>query len=129
VDRGEILRRVMPRIGTANTLEADRDVTAVLAALADAISPDEAYDLGSQLPDAYRDVMMERMERGGAPQPMDRQAFLSRIQRELGLESREQAERIAAGVVAVLKEAVTPGEIDDIARQLSPELRAMVEAA
>ena len=129
MDSGEILRWVMPRLGIANVWQADRAVLAVLRALADAISPDEAHDLGSQLPDAYHDVLMERSARGGARQAMDRAAFEGRIQRELGLESLDQAERVSGSVIAVLKEAVTPGEIQHVVRELSPELAAVVEAA
>ena len=124
-----MLRRLMPRLGTANIWEADRALLVVLGALADAISPGEAHDLGSQLPDAYHELMMERAGRGGPHQAMDRAGFLDRVQRELRLEGSEQAERVAGSVLAVLKEAVTPGEIEDVVRELMPELRATVERA
>jgi uncharacterized protein (DUF2267 family) len=129
MDSGEILRRLMPRLRTADIWHADRSMLVVLGALGDAVSPKEASDLASQLPDAYHDLLAERAERAAPPQLADRAAFLDRVQRELGLASRDEAERVAASVMAVLKEAVTPGEIEEVASELEPGLRAMLEQA
>ncbi len=129
MDSGEILRRLMPRLGTADIWQADRSMLVVLGALADTLSPKEASDLASQLPDAYHDLLAERAERAAPAQPTDRAAFLERVQRELSLASREEAERVTAGVLSVLKEAVTPGEIAEVAGEVEPGLRAMIEQA
>lgn len=129
MDSGEILRRLMPRLRTADIWQADRSMLVVLGALGDAMSPKEASDLASQLPDAYHDLLVERSERAAPAQPMDMAAFIERVRRELGLAGREEAERVAASVMAVLKEAVTPGEIEEVGSELEPGLRAMLEQA
>ncbi|HOR00170.1 MAG TPA: DUF2267 domain-containing protein [Anaerolineae bacterium] len=50
-------------------------------------------------------------------------SFAGRIQGELALGTPAQAERAMQGVFAVLKEAVSPGQLQDVARELRPDLR------
>ena len=57
LDKEEFLRRVRQLTGLHDRAEAKRATRAALAVLRDAISPEEAHDLGGQLPKEFRDFM------------------------------------------------------------------------
>ncbi|MGQ9681223.1 MAG: DUF2267 domain-containing protein [Anaerolineae bacterium] len=116
----EFLRRVQERLGLTDIREAETATRVVLAATADRIRREEALDLASQLP---RDLGNLVRSRRGPLQKMDPDTFIQRIQGDLDVTTFQQALAITRGVFSVLKEAVTPGEWEDVASQLPKELQ------
>ena len=129
MDRGEFLRRLRPMVGIPNTWEADRAAESVLANLADALPADEAHDLASQLPKEYKELVMGRLGQRGPTQAMTWGALIGRVRSNLGLETPEAAEWVTRGVFSALKDAVSPGEMEDVAAELPLDLRETLRRA
>ncbi len=123
VNRNDMVRMVMQRIGARDMEEAEMATRSVLAALTDGISRDEAQDLAGQLPQEFADFVTGRMNRAIPAREMSMETFVDRIQSDLDLETWDQGERVARGVFAVLKEAISPDEVEDVARELPSALR------
>ncbi|MCL6431635.1 MAG: DUF2267 domain-containing protein [Anaerolineae bacterium] len=129
MDSQTMMRRVMARSGLADPDEADRAIRAVLFALADTVSHDEVHDMASQLPKEYKDLVMGRLGERRPVQPMAWGDLVSRVQSEMGLETREAAEHVTRSVFAILKDAVSPGEIEDVLQELPLDLRETMRSA
>ena len=123
MNREQFLRRVMAQTGARSTGEADQIAQSVLLALSDDLPRDEARDMASQLPKEIKGYMREHLGHAGPIQHKDMAGFADRIQVELALDTSGQAEQVTRGVFAVLKEAVSPGEMEDVAAELTPGLR------
>jgi len=121
VTKQEFLRRVQERLNLTDVAEAETATKVVLAATADRIRREEALDLASQLPKDFGDLVRSRR---GPLQKMDAETFIARIQGDLDIDTYQRALEVTRGVFAVIKEAVTPGEWEDVASQLPKELQA-----
>jgi len=102
--------------------EAERIEQATLRTLADRISGGEAQDLASQLPKPLQDARRPPREEA---EPFDVEEFVRRVA-ERGNVTREEARTGGAAVLTTLREAVTPGEFDDVASQLSSDYRTLI---
>ncbi len=123
----ELARRVKELSGLHHTSEAEQATRTVLDLLAGSIPQKEANDLASQLPEGYKDVV-----HSGAGLPRrkaDWGTYVNRVRSDMALDTRQQAEQAVAGVFAALREAVTPGELEDIVSELPPQARRIVEPA
>jgi uncharacterized protein (DUF2267 family) len=98
---------------------------AVLRALRDRLTMDEADQVFAQLPRELKAVWGEGEEAERAPVKMDRAAFLERIMREAELPSLRQARWMTVAVFAALKEQVSPGEARDVMSQLPKDLKEL----
>jgi uncharacterized protein (DUF2267 family) len=107
-----------------DTLEEARQATAaVLHALRDRLTAEEAAQAAAQLPRELKTLW-----RGGGPAParplkLHRGQFLERVRLEAGLASTGQAEQVTDAVFAALKEQLSEGEADDIVAQLPRDLK------
>jgi uncharacterized protein (DUF2267 family) len=103
---------------------ADALTAATLRTLAERISGGEAKDLAAQLPAELKPHLT------GADEPaqrFDAEEFVRRVAERAGTDP----DRARAGVQAVfttIREAVTPGEIDDITAQLPKDFEELVGA-
>jgi uncharacterized protein (DUF2267 family) len=104
----------------ADTVE--RVEHATLRTLADRISGGEANDLASQLPSRLQADLRPAHEEAEA---FGVDEFVRRVA-ELGDVGPEQARSGAAAVLTTVREAVTPGEFDDVVSQLPQEYRELV---
>ena len=130
MDREKILRRVMSLADMADMEQAEKATRAVLLALADTLSPDEAHDMASQLPKEFKDLVMGRLgEPGHTRQKMGWEDLINRLQSELGFETPEAAKRVVRSVFAALKDAVSPGEMEDVVAELPADLRETMRSA
>jgi uncharacterized protein (DUF2267 family) len=112
----EIVERVQERAGIADRSEAEGTVIEVLQELCDRLSGKEANDLLAQLPgELQRAVIVSP-----APLPVDHDAFVANIARELAVSEEEARTRIRA-VVSTLREAVSWGEFQDVLEELDPQ--------
>ena len=101
---------------------AERIEHAMLRTLADRISGGEAEDLAAQLPAPLQDDLRpprEEAEGFGVDE------FVRRVA-ERGDVGRDEARTGAAAVLTTVREAVTPGEFDDVLSQLPQEYRELV---
>ena len=107
-----------------DTLEASRRATAaVLHALRDRLTPEEAAQAAAQLPDELKVLWASGRPARGRPLKLRRREFLERIRVEAGLASTVQAEQVTDAVFAALKEQLPEGEADDIMAQLPRDLK------
>jgi uncharacterized protein (DUF2267 family) len=101
---------------------AERIEHATLRTLADRISGGEAQDLAAQLPGGLQDDLRAPREEAEA---FGVEEFVRRVA-ERGDVDPDQARTGAAAVLTTVREAVTPGEFDDVLSQLPQEYRELV---
>jgi uncharacterized protein (DUF2267 family) len=95
---------------------------ATLRTLADRISGGEAQDLASQLPSRLQDDLRPAREEAEA---FGVDEFVRRVAQRSDVDP-EEARTGAAAVLTTVREAVTPGEFDDVLSQLPQEYRELV---
>jgi uncharacterized protein (DUF2267 family) len=101
---------------------------AVLHALRDRLTVDEAADLGAQLPMLIRGIYYEGWDPSRAPVKMHKGEFLDRIREEFRYEVEGGVELLVTRVLDALRRYVTEGEWDEVRSTLPRDLRALVPA-
>jgi uncharacterized protein (DUF2267 family) len=116
----DFLQRAAEREGV-DEQTAEAHARAVLYALSRALTADEMYDVVSELPKDYRPLY----ERGYHPpgQVLSIEQWLSRVADRAGVD-REAARRVSEAVLEVLAERIAGGEVDDLRKEVPPELAA-----
>lgn len=122
-------RQVLLQAGRPSLEDAMRVTAAVLQALRDRLTPDEADQAAAQLPRPLKLVWWRGDVEGRRPLKMHRREFYARVQREANLPSEREARLVTAAVFAALKEQLSPGEVDDILDQLPKDLKTVWEDA
>jgi uncharacterized protein (DUF2267 family) len=122
-------RLLYSRVGVEadiESLEESRQATAaVLRALRDRLTPEEADQAVAQLPQELKDLWTGGASSARRPTKVRRKEFLERVRRDGGLKSIGQAEIVTDAVFAGLKEQLSAGEADDIIAQLPRDLKAL----
>jgi uncharacterized protein (DUF2267 family) len=96
---------------------------AVLHALRDRLTAEEAASLGAQLPLLVRGAYYENWSPSHAPRRMrTRQDFLARVRSELHGCSELEAETLTNVVLRVLVEHLSLGEVEHVARLLPRQI-------
>lgn len=99
---------------------------AVLHALRDRLSVEEATDLGAQLPMLIRGIYYEGWKPSGKPiVERKKEDFLAHIAEAFPDDPDLDLERVVGAVFNVLAKHVTAGEIDDVKNSLPAPLRAL----
>lgn len=122
-------RKVLSETGLADRDVAKRGVTAVLHALRDRLTPEEAHQLAAQLPRELRGAWEAGEDPARTPVKMHRPEFYERVRRDARLGSTREARAMTLAVFAALKSQVSPGEADDVLAQLPRDLKALWEDA
>ncbi len=122
-------RAVAERLGTVDRELAVRVTAAVLRALRDRLTPAEASQLAAQLPRELQAVWTAGDTADRAPAKMRREAFYRRVGADAGLGTRRDAREATAAVFATLKDAISPGEANDVLAQLPRDLKEIWTAA
>jgi uncharacterized protein (DUF2267 family) len=102
--------------------QAENLARATLETLADRISGGEFDDLTAQLPKPLKDEVHPRREEAEA---FDVDEFIRRVSRRAHVDE-DTARAGAVATLVTVREAVTPGEFDDITSQLPQEYRELV---
>lgn len=116
-------RTVMDTSHQADPTAARRATAAVLHALRDRLTPDEADQVVAQLPLELKAVWEEGEQLERSPLKLKWDAFLERVRRETGLASAREARWMTLAVFAALKEQLSPGEAGDVLAQLPKSLK------
>jgi uncharacterized protein (DUF2267 family) len=120
-------RNLYSRVGIEadiDSLEDSRQATAaVLRALRDRLTPEEADHAAAQLPQELKRLWASGRPPLHQPLKMHRREFLERVRLDAGLKSLSQAELVTDAVFAGLKEQLSPGEAGDIVAQLPRDLK------
>jgi uncharacterized protein (DUF2267 family) len=120
-------RQMYARVGTEahlETLEESRRATAaVLQALRDRLTADEAAHASAQLPRELKALWGSGHPALTRPLKLHRREFLERIRLEAGLCNIAQAEQVTDAVFAALKDQISDGEANDIKAQLPRDLK------
>lgn len=98
---------------------------AVLHALRDRLTVDEAVQLGAQLPTLLRGLYYEGWQPGRVPARTHKAEFLAAIQRQLPGPQRLHPEVLARAVLTVLARRVSAGEIRDVKSMLPEDVRSL----
>lgn len=132
MDKREFLLQVREKAELKNIEEAEKASKAVMHALHERLTPEEAHDLESQFSMGQKELweenedrqMLERLhliKRGVTK--MNKREFLTRVQRET--RDIQDAETISKAVFSTIKEQISKGEVDDVAAQLPEDLREL----
>jgi len=120
-------RVVYSRVGIEVDLDSvakARQVTgAVLQALRDRLTAEEAEQASAQLPTELKVLWQGGTPPAPRPLRMDRGEFYARVMRDGGLASMRKAELATDAVFAALKDQISDGECDDILAQLPSDLK------
>ena len=129
MDTQAFYRTVWERLGQSDREEAQRGAAAVLHALRDRSTPDEADQVAAQLPGALKAVWAEGERPDRTPVRMDREEFYERVREEVGARTAREIEWLTLAVFATLKQQLSEGEANDVMAQLPLDLKeAWVEA-
>ena len=99
---------------------------AVLHAVRDRLTVDECAHLAAQLPTLVRGIYYEGWDPSRVPVKLDRDAFLTRIRREVPYDLEGGVETLVRTVLRALHRYSTEGEWRDIRSQLPEDLAAVV---
>jgi uncharacterized protein (DUF2267 family) len=120
---GEFMKDVRERAGVDED-RAEKAVRATLNTLAQRLAGGEPHDLASQLPEELKETV-ELTAREGAGVRWDADAFVAKVAAREGC-SPEQAREHVRAIFAALRDAVTPGEFDDVVSQLDRSYQALL---
>lgn len=137
MDEVTFIRSAQDAIGRQKRMsrnQTEEMIGVVFSALSARLTQDEGEEFIAQLPpplkDLWRHKVTMRMAWGDQEVlKLSKDQFIKKIQTEGELASAAEAEFIARCVIHVLKEAISPGEIQDAVAQLPFDLKAWVLAA
>lgn len=137
MDRSTFIRKAQDAIEKQMRIDrsrTERMIGVVFSALSARLTPSEGEEFIAQLPtplkNLWRRAVATRLSRREQEViKLSRDQFLAKIQTEADLASAADAEFIARCVIHVLKEAISPGEIQDAVAQLPSDLKTWVRAA
>jgi uncharacterized protein (DUF2267 family) len=121
---GEFIKHVHERAGVPKDL-AETLTRVTLETLADRLAGGEPHDLASQLPQELQDYVRPREKTGdrfGVEEFVNRVAGAAKV-------DGETARKGVRAVLITVREAVTPGEWDDVMAQLPAEYSQIAEPA
>lgn len=119
------LNDLMERLGWHDKQQAYMALRAVLHALRDRISVNDASHLAAQLPMLIRGFYYEGYHPAGKPVADRKKAdFLGRVAAQCTDESRNDG-RVTKAVFQVLAKHITPGEVEKIKSALPEDIRSL----
>ncbi len=123
------LKELAEELGTDDRQYAYRALRAVLHTLRDRLTVDVAAKLAAQLPTLIRGIYYEDWDPSRTPLPIhDVEAFLDHVVKEGRMAGETEASLAVTAVARVLREHVTPGEIDDVLAVLPDKLKVLIAA-
>lgn len=102
-----------------------RATAAVLHALRDRLTMDEADQVVAQLPEELKEVWAAGEAAERTPFKMDCDEFYQRVMREAGVPSQRDTRWMVLAVFAAIKEQISPGEAEDVMAQLPKDVKEL----
>lgn len=121
----EFIGQVQHRARLSSRAQAERATRAVLETLAQRLSGGEPKNLASQLPWEIGRYLLEPPSGEGARFGL--RDFYDLVARREGIDTADAAYHVRA-VASVLREAVSPGEWENMLAQLPPDLDQLMES-
>ncbi len=118
-------RTVMSMSGDRDRALAKRITAAVLHALRDRLTVEEADQAVAQLPQELKTVWAEGEAPDREPLKMHREELFERVMKEAGLATISRGRWATLAVFAALKQQLSPGEVGDILSQLPKDLKEL----
>jgi len=119
----DLYHRVEARLPDAIEVDGKTITHEVLAALAERLKPDEAVELGAELPDELGDVLAEAHGDGN----LTREELIENIASRLDLDD-DDAELGTQAVLSVIREALEPVvEIEQVLESLPADLASLMQ--
>ncbi len=129
MEYNEFVKRVQDQAEAAAPDEAEAAIKAVLGTLGEMLSATERRHLATQLPKSMKDSVTAWMERPpkekGRPHRFGLEEFYHRVAARSDVRYPTAVKRSQA-VMKVLREAVAPGELADIFRELPQEYEELL---
>lgn len=120
---GQFMKEVRDRTGL-DERQAEKAVRATLNTLAQRLAGGEPHDLASQLPEELKETV-ELTSEAGAGVRWNADEFVAKVADREGCPPERAREHVQA-IFAALRDAVTPGEFDDITSQLDRSYEALL---
>jgi uncharacterized protein (DUF2267 family) len=118
----ELYDRILARLPDHFDVAPETLTHAVLAALADRLSPEEASELGAELPDELGDLLLA----AGGDGKLSRDEFIEDLASRLDLDD-DDAELGASAVLVSLRELLEPVlSMDQVLETLPPDLAQLM---
>jgi uncharacterized protein (DUF2267 family) len=122
MEASELYRSVVARLPDQFEIDPETLTHAILTALAERLSPDEAAELGAELPDELGDLLLTAGGRGG----LTRDEFIEDLAARLDLDD-DDAEIGASAVLVSLRELLEPVvSIEQVLETLPPDLAQLM---
>lgn len=102
-----------------------RATAAVLHALRDRLTVEEADQVEAQLPRELKEVWEEGVSYERRPVKFRRAEFYDRVKQEAELPTTRDARWLALAVFAALKDQLSPGEAEDVLAQLPKDMKEL----
>lgn len=123
------LKEIADELGEDDREYAYRALRAVLHTLRDRLTVEATAKLAAQLPTLIRGIYYEDWKPSRTPLPIhDVDSFLAHVVAEGDMGGETEASLAVTAVARVLREHVTPGEIDHVLAVLPDKLRVLIEA-
>lgn len=121
------INEVSAELGLDDKQTAFQGLRGTLQALRDRIPPEEAAQLGAQLPILLAGFYYQGWRPGASPsKERSLEEFLNKVRANLpGEDYPLEIERLVRGVFKVLSEQVSKGEIEEIANIMPEDLRSL----
>ena len=116
-------RTVIQLSGEDNQQTVERATAAVLHALRDRLTPDEADQVMAQLPRGLQQVWEAGDTLGRVPLKLHLTEFYDRVKREAKLGTGSEARWMTLSVFAALNLQISAGEAKDVLAQLPQDLK------
>jgi len=116
------LKEIMEDQGWEDRHRAYLALRSVLHTLRDRLPPDEATDLGAQLPMLIRGLYYEGYKPSGKPTKEHKEQFLSHVSKAFQNDPEIDPERVVRSVLGLLARRVSEGEIKDVRGSLPKDI-------
>nr|WP_256998762.1 DUF2267 domain-containing protein [Nitrosococcus oceani] len=114
-----LINAVQTETGLEDRQQARIAVETILALLVRRVTPGEAKDLIAQLPSLLQSPL--RALQPGPDKSITRETAITELSQQLGLDTARAEE-----VIGTIAKAISPGQVEDLRRQLPEDLRSLL---
>lgn len=125
----EFLEQVEKRIDLKSSGEAITAIRATLETFADHLAGNAPAKLAAQLPEEIAKIITDyKSDPEAEGEGFGVEEFVSRVAERIGLNDKETARKHATTVLAIVQEAISPGEWEKLSGTFPAEYKTLFEA-